>query len=256
MNTSQMSWSEAVDTACTPMGATGARERRRHARGFASWMEGIGRAAADARASDLDPYLATMPAADRKLRSKVRCSLRAVLKVQEPLGLGERISLGVERRRIDAVVDTPLGALIRMVAEQAPDRVAVRLSAITRWLVWAAEVDADPLLLDHGDLPQFRRWLRLIRVRPGEIMVVARDLLDLRHSESGRAILGERQPERRPMQLEQVAPLTPRFRPEDVRPWDPLSTFGPEVTLRPWVGLAAPKRGGRALPKGRGDRRR
>jgi len=229
------SWQSATEQAIKGMSSVGARERARHARQFAMWMEARGRAPEGATRGDIAAFVEWRHPNRGNQADKVRCSLRAVLGVIDPIGLSHRAGLGNQSSRLSALDGTPLGMLVERVVDQQPARRAVRRSAIGRLLAWAASVDVDPLRLDHGDLGQFRRWLQAIPVGPGEIVVVARDLLDLRHSPDGRQILGEPEPQHLPTRIEVRSPLSPRFHLADVMGADQSGPRPARAVIEPWA---------------------
>ncbi len=166
----------------------------------------------------MSAYLDTVPAG--RARVQARSEIRKVLAVADPEHASRAIGLGDRSAILREAEGTPLGELVRAVAEQAPQPAvqAVRRSALGRLFTWAAEVGVPVLNLTPADLPQFRRWVVEVGSGSRAIAVAAKDFLELRHSPEGRRILGELEPVMKPSRVRLSAPLQPRFSLEEVEP--------------------------------------
>jgi hypothetical protein len=80
------------------------------------------------------------------------------------------------------------------------------------------------------------------------VMVVAKDFIQLRHSDEGRRILGEAPPTRAPLKLELHDPLQPRFDVGRIGSADPLGQLPPRVEFLPAAGRRASGRGPASTP--------
>lgn len=205
----QTRWDEAVVAVTTSLSTQGARERGRHARGFAAWCAERGLDPATAERGALERYIESLPGSDGQLKAKARCALRAILREIDPEHAARAAGLGNQASLLENLPEG-LSALVHMTVERRPERRAVIASALTRLLAWCEEVDANPLCITPTDLPQFRRWLVEVGTTVPETMVVAADFLDLRYSAAGRELLGEHRAPR-PLAIELEAPLRARF---------------------------------------------
>jgi hypothetical protein len=162
----------------------------------------------DATREQVARHISAEAGNDPRRASKIRCSLRAVLSTIDGERSGHVLGLGV---RVDAFRDltAPLAKLADLTIDRVPGRRAVRRSALGRLFVWALEVDAAPESLTAIDMAQFRAWLIDVGVRPGEILAVAHNFVELRWSEAGRTLFRPRPAAATRIQLE--APLAHRF---------------------------------------------
>lgn len=211
MKPSVSAWSEAVASATLGMSDQGARERRRHARLYADWCAATGIDPAASDRDHLDTYLGSVNTEYVQLRSKMRCSLRAVLRQINPALAARAAGLGAQVRLLARNQATPRGELLDYFLGLKPSRRAVRRVGLTRLLAWCSEVGLEVTDLFIGDIQQFREWLGEVRALNGETLGVAKDLILLRHSKAGRHILGESEPATRPLLLETSPPMQPRF---------------------------------------------
>jgi len=231
MSTQVEAWNTAIARAIESLSPGGARERRRHAAGFAAWCATRELEPGMAGRSELDAYLASLGTGDRQLPAKARCALRAVMREIDPEHAARVAGLGNQTKLLPDLYEGGLGALVEEVCATAPSRRAVRRACLTRLFAWCSAVGVDPLALDLGDLTQFRAWLVEVRAHVGETMVVAKDFILLRHSAEGRRMLGENAPRPTPLRLELEAPLRPRFELGDLASPDPLTPLPAALTF-------------------------
>jgi hypothetical protein len=184
-------WDEATAAATAGMPEQGARERRRHARNFATWTHDTGLDPDCADRAALEAYLAALPGSDPQRQAKARSALRAVLREIDVDGAARVAGLGNQLQLLENLPEG-LSALVEVIVGRQPKRRPVIASALTRLFAWCREVDADPLGLSPTDLPQFRRWLVEVATTVRETVVVAGDFVAFRHSPAGRELLGER----------------------------------------------------------------
>jgi hypothetical protein len=238
-------WEAAIEAACAGYSEPEVRARRGNARRFAQWCAERGLDPTATERQEVDAYLDDLPGTDWQRRLKAASRLRHVMRDIDPRHAARSAGLGSQVHLLRATAGTPLGRLKDHVVRQfdSPVRQAVRESAIGRLLAWCADVGLDPLAIGASDLPQFRAWLRSIGIKSRELGVVAKDFVEARHSPEGRAILGEPEPTPRPLRLETVVPLRPRFELHDIAPADPLSDLPPMVTLSPLGGRSAQAQG-------------
>jgi hypothetical protein len=225
-------WEQAIATASEGKSPSAVRARTRNARRFAEWCAARGLDAGHAARTDLDAYVGDLGGGDPQLASKVRCDLRAVLRVIDPEHAARSIGLGTQTRHLLTAAGTPLGVLAQAVVDQQPTRSLVRAAALGRLFTWCEEVALQPTAVTAADLGQFWSWLVEIGSDLRETKVVAKDFVGLRHSPAGRAILGEPEPVRRPLKLEDARPLQPRFELEELPSTDPLSDLPAPIKYR------------------------
>ncbi len=232
MNHGEDSWEAAISRATQGMSDQGRRERRRHGRRFAAWCRERGLEPTDLGRTHLEDYLGTLRSGDPQLPCKARCSLRAIMREVDVEYAARSAGLGFQTALLSAATGTPLERLIDAVARQSPRRMTVRRSALGRLLAWCAEVGVEPTTAELVDLAQFRQWLVETGIRhPGEVMMVAKDFIQLRHSADGRRLLGEPEPIRRRLRIEMAAPLRPRFEVANIHSPDPLGTVVPKAAF-------------------------
>jgi hypothetical protein len=228
-------WEQAIATTSEGKSPSAARARTRNVRRFAEWCEARGVDAGRAARADIEAYVGDLGGHDPQLASKVRCDLRAVLRVIDPEHAARAIGLGIRTRHLLTAAGTPLGVLAQAVVDQQPARSLVRAAALGRLFAWCEEVALQPTAITAADLGQFWSWLVETGSDLKETKVVAKDFVGLRHSPAGRAILGEPEPVRRPLKLEDARPLRPRFELEDLPRTDPLSDLPPLIRYRSLV---------------------
>jgi hypothetical protein len=190
-------WDEAVAAATAGLSEAGARERRRHARAYATWTMERGLDPGGADRPVLEAYLAGLPGSDTQRQAKARCALRAVLREIDVDRAARVAGLGNQFHLLENRPDG-LAALVEEIVGRQPKRRRVVASALTRLFAWCRAVGADPLSLTPTDLPQFRRWLVEVGTTVPETMVVAADFIELRLSGRGRTTLGEASANPRP----------------------------------------------------------
>lgn len=225
-------WEQAIATASEGKSASAARARTRNAMRFADWCAARGTDAGRASRAGVEEYIGSLGGTDPQLATKVRCDLRAVLRVIDPVHAARATGLGTQTRHLGAAVGTPLGVLANAAIDQQPARSLVRAAVLGRLFAWCEEVGLQPTAVTAADLGQFWSWLVEIGADVKETKVVAKDFVGLRHSPAGRAILGEPEPVRRPLKLEDPRPLRPRFELEDLPRTDPLSDLPASVKYR------------------------
>jgi hypothetical protein len=225
-------WELAIATASEGKSPSAVRARTRNARRFAEWCAARGVDAVRAARADVDAYVGDLGGRDPQLASKVRCDLRAVLRVIDPGHAARAIGLGTQTRHLLTAAGTPLAVLAQAVVDQYPARSLVRAAALGRLFSWCEEVALQPTAITAADLGQFWSWLVEVGSDIKETKVVAKDFVVLRHSPPGRAILGEPEQVRRPLKLEDASPLRPRFKLEDLPRTDPLSDLPAPIRYR------------------------
>jgi hypothetical protein len=206
---SNSTWDEATAAATSGMAEVSARERRRHARGFAAWCAAGGLDPVTADRCNLEAYIGSLPNRDPQRHSKVRCALRAVLREIDLDHAARVAGLGNQVQCLKNLPDG-LARLVEAIVGRQPKRRAAVASCLTRLIAWCREVDADPLTITPTDLPQFRRWLVEVATNVGETMVVAADFIELRYSAAGRERLGER-PSEHSLLIDLEPPMQARF---------------------------------------------
>lgn len=231
MERGHTAWDEAVTSVTRYMSDQGGRERRRHARGFASWCALSGLDPARVTSSQLAAYLQALGGTDRQLRTKARTALRAVLRMIDPAHAARAAGIGNCTSTLERYEGTPVGDLVAHFLAEGGSRRAVRKAGLTRLLAWCSEVDIEPTDLHVADLIQFRQWLNETRAYRKETVSIAKRFIALRHSDLGRSLLRERERPSPALLIETADPLQPLFRLDDVRPIAPCQ-------VRPWRSYA------------------
>jgi hypothetical protein len=240
MNSDQASWEVAIATATQGMSEGGRRDRRRDGRRFAAWCTDHGLSPMSVDGEIVRQYITDLRGADPQQHVKVLSSIRTIMRVLDPEQAARATGLGSQAHQLARIAGSPLSALVYLVAAQFPARISVRRSAVGRLLAWCADVGVEPTAVQLVDLHQFRAWLIEMGLgRPGEVMVVAKDFIQLRHSDEGRRILGEAAPTQAPLKLELHDPLQPRFDIGRISSSDPLGQLPPRVEFLPAAGRRA-----------------